>query len=62
MTERLERSTAGAASSVDSESRSPSQVGRPKLCGTTKEFLRAFGVSRIDDLPNPGASSGGTPD
>jgi len=38
------------------------ELGRPMLYGTTKEFLRAFGLSRIDDLPNPGASSGGTPD
>lgn len=27
------------------------EIGRPMLYGTTKEFLRAFGLARIDDLP-----------
>ncbi len=27
--------------------------GRPLLFGTTEEFLRSFGVSSIDDLPQP---------
>lgn len=28
-------------------------VGRPKLYGTTREFLDYFGLDRIDDLPSP---------
>jgi segregation and condensation protein B len=27
-------------------------VGRPMLYGTTTEFLRQFGIGRLDDLPN----------
>lgn len=34
------------------------ELGRPMLYGTTREFLRAFGLARIEDLPNPGASGG----
>jgi len=28
------------------------EVGRPMLYGTTTEFLRQFGIGRLDDLPN----------
>lgn len=28
-------------------------VGRPKLYGTTREFLDYFGLNHIDDLPSP---------
>jgi len=28
------------------------ELGRPMLYGTTKEFLRTFGLSSLDDLPN----------
>ncbi len=36
------------------------ELGRPMLYGTTREFLRAFGLARIDDLPtaNDGRASG----
>lgn len=27
------------------------EIGRPMLYGTTKEFLRAFGLARLEDLP-----------
>ncbi len=27
------------------------ELGRPMLYGTTSEFLRVFGISRIEDLP-----------
>jgi segregation and condensation protein B len=28
------------------------ELGRPMLYGTTKEFLKAFGISSLEDLPN----------
>jgi segregation and condensation protein B len=28
------------------------EVGRPMLYGTTTEFLKQFGIGRIDDLPS----------
>ncbi|MFM8817775.1 MAG: SMC-Scp complex subunit ScpB [Phycisphaerales bacterium] len=28
------------------------EVGRPMLYGTTSEFLRQFGIGRLDELPN----------
>ncbi len=28
------------------------EVGRPMLYGTTGEFLKQFGIGRLDDLPN----------
>lgn len=31
------------------------EVGRPMLYGTTKEFLRVFGIASLDDLPRSGA-------
>lgn len=30
------------------------ELGRPMLYGTTREFLRVFGLARIDDLPKSG--------
>lgn len=30
------------------------ELGRPMLYGTTREFLRVFGMARIDELPKPG--------
>ena len=40
------------------------ELGRPMLYGTTKEFLKVFGLSGVDDLPaikgiNPPAAGGG---
>jgi segregation and condensation protein B len=28
------------------------EVGRPMLYGTTTEFLKQFGIGKLDDLPN----------
>ena len=28
------------------------EVGRPMLYGTTTEFLKQFGIGRLDDLPS----------
>lgn len=33
-------------------------LGRPMLYGTTKQFLRAFGLARLEDLPGPGDPKG----
>jgi len=34
------------------------ELGRPMLYGTTREFLRVFGLSRLDDLPKTGELAG----
>ncbi|MBX3354199.1 MAG: SMC-Scp complex subunit ScpB [Phycisphaeraceae bacterium] len=34
------------------------ELGRPMLYGTTREFLRVFGLARIDELPKPGELAG----
>ena len=30
--------------------------GRPLLFGTTQQFLRSFGISSVDELPEPDSS------